>query len=308
MVSLRSKLHLARQGRKSSPRLLSDSPCLLDNEYDAAAATAAPTQRAGSPSAPKPSHLPSWSAPRRLALDTLPEELVQKVAIFCGSDAILGLRHTCRTLHRALDTPNFLAEIARRRVSLLWSLFSSPLHDLAPFPKELSHPTSCAPGPRELSTLPEGLGPRCSSTGGPDDTARKIPARCFPNTQALRLGFTQWDAMSHLNTQTAPTDKVRPSRQTDALISPLPFKDGPSHQWHARPRRLDRDDQDTDGQRPHGPRPGRKEGRIPLPRRHNSPEAAGPHQSNNGPTLGAGTDQGFGQGSCCSPGLRPQPT
>lgn len=118
MVNLRSKLHLARQGRKSSPRLLSESPCLLDNEYDAAAATAAPTQRAGSPSAPQPSHLPSWSAPRRLALDTLPEELVQKVAIFCGSDAILGLRHTCRTLHRALDAPNFLAEIARRRVSL----------------------------------------------------------------------------------------------------------------------------------------------------------------------------------------------
>lgn len=118
MVNLRSKLHLARQGRKSSPRLLSESPCLLDNEYDAAAATAAPTQRAGSPSAPEPSHLPSWSAPRRLTLDTLPEELVQKVAIFCGSDAILGLRHTCRTLHRALDAPNFLAEIARRRVSL----------------------------------------------------------------------------------------------------------------------------------------------------------------------------------------------
>lgn len=118
MVSLRSKLHLARQGRKSSPRLISDSPCLLDNEYDAAAATAAPTQRAGIPSAPEPSHLPSWSSPRRLALDTLPEELVQKVAIFCGSDAIQGLRHTCRTLHRALDTPNFLAEIARRRVSL----------------------------------------------------------------------------------------------------------------------------------------------------------------------------------------------
>lgn len=125
MVNLRSKLHLARQGRKSSPRLLSDSPCLLDNGYDAAAPTAAPTQRAGSPSAPEPSHLPSWSTPRRLALDTLPEEIVQKVAIFCGSDAILGLRHTCRSLHRALDAPDFLAEIARRRVSLL-GLFVSP--------------------------------------------------------------------------------------------------------------------------------------------------------------------------------------
>lgn len=141
MLSLRSKLHLARQGRKSSPRLISDSPCLLDNEYDAAAASAAPTQRAGSPSAPEPSHLPSWSAPRRLALDALPEELVQKVAIFCGSDAILGLRHTCRTLHRALDTPDFLAEIARRRVSLLGSFFHSPSslppHALFLFPKKI---------------------------------------------------------------------------------------------------------------------------------------------------------------------------
>lgn len=126
MVSLRSKLHLARQGRKSSPRLISGSPCPLDNEYDAAAATAAPTQRAGIPSTPEPSHLPSLSAPRRLALDTLPEDLVQKVAIFCGSDAIQGLRHTCRTLHRALDTPNFLAEIARRRVSLFGFFFFSP--------------------------------------------------------------------------------------------------------------------------------------------------------------------------------------
>ena len=190
MVGLRSKLHLARQGRKSSTRLLSDSPCLLDNEYDAAAATAAPTQRAGFPSAPEPSHLPSWSAPRRLALDALPDELVQKVAIFCGSDAILGLRHTCRTLHRALDAPNFLAEIARRRVSLLGSPFLSP-HDLFLSSKELSPSASSALGPCKLSTLPKGLGPSCVSTGGPDDTARRIPARCFPNTQALRLGFIQ---------------------------------------------------------------------------------------------------------------------
>ncbi|KAG8161779.1 hypothetical protein KVR01_008766 [Diaporthe batatas] len=114
MLGLRSKLHLVRQGRKSSPRLISDSPCLLDNEYDPA--TAAPTQRAGSTSAPEPSHLPSWSAPRRLALDTLPDHIVQDVAIFCGPDAILGLRHTCRSLHRALDSPDFWAEIARRRM------------------------------------------------------------------------------------------------------------------------------------------------------------------------------------------------
>ncbi|KAK2605436.1 hypothetical protein N8I77_008273 [Diaporthe amygdali] len=119
MVSLRSKLHLVRQGRKPSPLLLSESesPCLLNNKYDAAAATtAAPTQPAGSPSAADPVHLPTWSAPRRLTLDALPEELVQKVAFYCGSDAILGLRHTCRTLHRALDTPSFLAEIARQRM------------------------------------------------------------------------------------------------------------------------------------------------------------------------------------------------
>lgn len=299
MVNLRSKLHLARQGRKSSPRLISDSPCLLNNEYDAAAAaTTAPTQRAGSPAAPDPSHLPSWSAPRRLALDALPDELVQKVAIFCGSDAILGLRHTCRSLHRALDDPNFLAEIARRRVSL-HGLFPPSPHDPFSFPESTTTRSgSCALGPRELSTLLEGLGPSCClSTGGPDDTARRIPARCFPNARALRLGFTQWDAMSHLDTQTAPTDQVRPTRQTDALISPLPFKDGPSHQWHARPRRPDRNDQDTNGQRPHDPRPGLKERRIPLPRRNDSPEAAGPHQSSHGPTLGESTDQGFGQGS-----------
>lgn len=150
MVSLRSKLHLARQGRKSSPRLLSDSPCLLDNEYDAAAATAAPTQRAGSPSAPEPSHLPSWSAPRRLALDTLPEELVQKVAIYCGSDAILGLRHTCRTLHRALDIPNFLAEIARLRVSFL-SLFFSSLMTTSPCSERIHHTQPPVP-PTRLSS------------------------------------------------------------------------------------------------------------------------------------------------------------
>lgn len=307
MVSLRSKLHLARQGRKSSPRLLSDSPCLLDNEYDAAAATAAPTQRAGSPSAPEPSHLPSWSAPRRLALDTLPEELVQKVAIFCGSDAILGLRHTCRTLHRALDTPNFLAEITRRRVSLLGLFFLLPPHDLFLLPKELSHPASCVPGPRKLSTLLEGLGQAARRrVGRTTQLGRSLPI-VSPTPKPL-----DWVLLNgtpcHIWTHSAPTDKVRPSRQTDALISLLPFKDGPSHQWNARPRRLDRNDQDTDGQRPHGPRPGRKERRIPLPRRNNPPEAAGPHQSSHGPTLGEGTDQGFGQGSCCCPGLRPRPT
>ncbi|POS75008.1 hypothetical protein DHEL01_v206604 [Diaporthe helianthi] len=116
MLNLRSKLDLARQGRKSSPRLLSDSPCQLDNEYNPATATADSTQRAGSTSAPEQSHLPSWSAPRRLALDTLPEHLVHKVAISCGCDDILGLRHTCRTLHRALDSLGLWAEIARRRM------------------------------------------------------------------------------------------------------------------------------------------------------------------------------------------------
>ena len=187
MVNLRSKLHLARQGRKSSPRLLSDPPCLLNNEYDAAAATAAPTQQAGSSSAPEPSHLPSWSAPRRLTLDTLPEELVQKVAIFCGPDAFLGLRHTCRTLHRALDTPDFLAEIARRRVSLLDLL--PPPHDLFLFPKEPSFPASCALGPCELSTLPEALGAKLLVDGWAGRHSSKNPCPLLPQHPSSQIGF-----------------------------------------------------------------------------------------------------------------------
>lgn len=179
MVNLRSKLHLARQGRKSSPRLISDSLCLLNNEYDAAAATTAPTQRAGSPSAPDPSHLPSWSAPRRLALDALPDELVQKVAIFCGSDAILGLRHTCRSLHRALDDPNFLAEIARRRVSLL-GLFP-PFLLMTPFLSLKAPPHAQPPVPSARVSSPQcwrawGQAAACRRVGRTTQLAGSLPA------------------------------------------------------------------------------------------------------------------------------------
>lgn len=194
MVNLRSKLHLARQGRKSSPRLLSASPCLLDNEYDAAAATAAPTQRAGSPSAPEPSHLPSLSAPRRLALDTLPEELVQKVAIFCGSDAILGLRHTCRTLHRALDTPNFLAEIARRRVSLLDHPFPPPPLVTSSCSRKNYLPAASCAVPSARVSSPHCRRPwgqaACRRVGRTTQLEESLPA-ASPTPQALRLGFTQ---------------------------------------------------------------------------------------------------------------------
>jgi hypothetical protein len=98
MINLRSKLHLARQGRKSS---LSNPPC-LGTQCDAAI----PTQPAGTSPGPEPAaDIPTLSSTTpRPSLETLPEEPLRRVALFCDFDDLLSLRRTCRALRQTFDT------------------------------------------------------------------------------------------------------------------------------------------------------------------------------------------------------------
>ncbi|KUI65512.1 hypothetical protein VM1G_00329 [Cytospora mali] len=97
MVNLRSKLHLARQGRKSS---LSNPPCL--DKCDAAVLT----QPVGSSPEPEPADTPSSSHPRP-KLEALPEAPLRRVASFCDFNDVLSLRRTCRALNRIFETLSF---------------------------------------------------------------------------------------------------------------------------------------------------------------------------------------------------------
>lgn len=91
MISLRSKLHLARQGRKSS---LSVPPC-LDDKCDAAILTQ-PVGSSSTSSTPRPN------------LEALPDEPLRRVALFCDFDDLLRLRRTCRALSQIFNTLPFL--------------------------------------------------------------------------------------------------------------------------------------------------------------------------------------------------------
>lgn len=128
MVNLRSKLHLARQGRKPS---LSNPSC-LDNRCDPATVL---TQPAGSspnlalaPADTPPSS--SASTAPRPSLEALPEEPLRRVALYCEFDDFLRLRRTCRALNHIFDTLTLLEQVLRRHVSL--RSFNLPIYFEAP--------------------------------------------------------------------------------------------------------------------------------------------------------------------------------
>lgn len=121
MINLRSKLHLARQGRKSS---LSNPPCLGD-QCDAAI----PTQPVGSsPEPEQPADIPTSSTPRP-KLEALPEEPLRRVALFCDFDDLLRLRRTCRALKQIFDTLSFF-DVSRSFPS--YRFLAPPPPDLVP--------------------------------------------------------------------------------------------------------------------------------------------------------------------------------
>ncbi|KAF3770326.1 hypothetical protein M406DRAFT_349152 [Cryphonectria parasitica EP155] len=99
MVRLRSKLHLSRQGRKSSLSHASSLP-------DQCNAVAIPVSLGAS-------GFPSSSRPDPI-LATLPEELLVRVTSFCDFSDILRLRRSCRALRLAFGQSSVIELVSLR--------------------------------------------------------------------------------------------------------------------------------------------------------------------------------------------------
>lgn len=143
MVKLRSKLHLSRQGRKSSL-----SPALCPSPDKCNPNAGVPTQPAGFPSETGLAKLSSSSFPGSAlganptlstpGLAALPEELLIKVAAFCDFSDILRLRRSCKVLRRMFDRSLVIEQILLGLVSL---------------PSKFSIPSSYNPPARTLHAL-----------------------------------------------------------------------------------------------------------------------------------------------------------
>lgn len=114
MVKLRSKLHLSRQGRKSS----------LSHVFCSAACNAAvPTRPAGTASLLcSPDELPSSSfIPAPTSLGTLPEKLQIRIASFCDLSDILRLRRSSRALYHIFGKSCVIEQVLIHLVSFSFS-------------------------------------------------------------------------------------------------------------------------------------------------------------------------------------------
>lgn len=118
MVKFRSKLHLSRQGRKSS--LSHVSPLAKCN-------TTVPSRTAGSVSEDPRDHS-SGVLCNRVALEKLPGELLARIASFCAFGDVVRLRCSCQALRVVFDISSTLEKYLRLLVSLMHHAPTSTLH------------------------------------------------------------------------------------------------------------------------------------------------------------------------------------